>query len=151
MDTLHPVAIHLPLVLIFLWPLVDGLGLWTKSVALQRLALGLLVLAGVSAIAATATGQAAFDVAAAQGVDPKLMRTHTEDADVVPWLVLAVAAARAWLPTKLGAKGQAVALVLGVALWPFVIGVGSTGGALVYEHGVGVRAGSGVDGDGEQR
>lgn len=140
MDALHPAAIHLPLVLVFLWPLIDGLGLAIGSTHLTRLGLGLLGFAALCALFATATGQAAFDVAVERGVDPKLLRTHTEDADLVPWLLLALTALRAWLPTKLGKRGHGIALALGFAMWPFALSVGRSGGALVYEHGVGVRA-----------
>lgn len=142
MDTLHPAAIHLPLALVLLWPIVDGLGLWTKSSHLQRLGLGLLVFAAVVSLFATATGQAAFDEAVRRGIDPQLLRTHSEDADLMPWALLAVAGLRAWLPNKLGAKGHAVVLVLGLALMPFALSVGRSGGKLVYEHGVGVWVGS---------
>lgn len=142
MDTLHPAAIHLPLALVLLWPIVDGLGLWAKSPHLSRLALGLLVLAAVASLFATATGQAAFDEAVRRGVDGALLRTHTEDADLMPWALLALAGLRAWLPTKLGGKGRGVALALGLLLIPFAFSVGRSGGKLVYEHGVGVWAGS---------
>lgn len=138
MDALHPAAIHAPLTLLVLWPLVDGLGLWRKSPHLMRLGFGLLGLATILALVATATGQAAFDVAVAKGVDPGLLRTHTDDADLLPWLLLALCALRAWLPQKVGAKGHAAALVLGLGLAGFGLTVGRSGGALVYEHGVGV-------------
>lgn len=138
METLHPVAIHLPLVLVVLWPLVDGLGLKLDSPHLRRMGLALLVTAALGSLFATATGQAAFDVAVQKGVDPALLRTHTDKADLMPWLLMALAALRAWLPTKFGTKGHAGALALGLALWPLAFGVGRTGGALVYEHGVGV-------------
>ncbi len=141
MESLHPVAIHLPLVLVFLWPVVDGLGLRLNSPHLQRLGMGVLVLAAVSSLFATATGQAAFDAAVAQGADPALLRTHTDNADLMPWILMALTALRAWLPTKWGTRGHAAAVLLGVCLVPLAFVVGQSGGKLVYEHGVGVQVG----------
>ena len=150
MDTLHPLAIHMPLALIFLWPVVDGLGLKLNSPHLMRLGLALLVAAVLLALFATATGQAAFDEAVRRGVDPKLLRSHSDDADRVPWLLLAVLAARVWLPKKLAHRGHALALLLGLLTWPIAFGVGQSGGRLVYEHGVGVWR-SAVDGGAAKR
>lgn len=150
MDTLHPLAIHMPLALIFLWPLVDGLGLKLDSTHLKRLGLAMLGGAALFALFATVTGQAAFDEAVRQGVDPKLLRTHTENADLMPWVLLAVLAARAWLPRKLSHRGHALALLLGLLVWPLALGVGKSGGALVYEHGVGVWK-TAIDGGGAKR
>jgi uncharacterized membrane protein len=150
MDTLHPLAIHMPLALIFLWPLVDGLGLKLNSPHLMRLGLAMLGAAVLFALFATATGQAAFEAAVEAGVEPKLLRTHTDDADRVPWILLAVLGARAWLPKKLGHRGHAFALLLGLLVWPVAFGVGRTGGALVYEHGVGVWK-SAIDGGAAKR
>lgn len=141
MESLHPVAIHLPLVLVFLWPVVDGLGLRLRSPHLQRLGLALLALAAVSSLFATATGQAAFDVAVAQGTDPALLRTHTDNADLMPWIFMVLTALRAWLPSKWGARGHAAAVALGVCVVPLAFVVGQSGGKLVYQHGVGVQAG----------
>ncbi len=139
MESLHPIAIHFPIVLIVLWPLIDGLGLLTKQKALSHLALGMLAFSVVISIFATATGQAAFDVAVAQKVDPELLNTHTKNADLIPWLLLGVLGVRAWAALKFGPKGHAAGVILGLAMWPLIYQVGSTGGALVYEHGIGVK------------
>ncbi|CAN0576110.1 unnamed protein product, partial [Laminaria digitata] len=108
---------------------------------LQRLGLALLALAAISSLFATATGQAAFDAAVAQGVDPALLRTHTDNADLMPWILMALTALRAWLPTKWGTRGHAAAVLLGACLVPLGFVVGQSGGKLVYEHGVGVQVG----------
>ena len=48
METLHPAAIHMPLALVLLWPIIDGLGLKIGSPHLMRLGLGLLVAAALA-------------------------------------------------------------------------------------------------------
>lgn len=138
MDTLHPMAIHMPLALILLWPWVDGLGLKLSSPHLMRLGFGLLGLTAITSLFATATGQAAFDEAVRRGIDAELLRTHTDNADLMPWILLLLAAARAWVPKKFGPRGHALVLVAGLLVWPLAIDVGDSGGALVFEHGVGV-------------
>jgi uncharacterized membrane protein len=138
-EALHPVAIHLPIALILLAPIVDALGLFTNSTHLSRLAVGFYVAIVVTALFATATGQAAFDVAVEGGVTGELLNTHADDANLVPWLSIVVVVVRFVAPQKLGRAGRFVALALGVALWPFIYLVGDSGGDLVYQHGIGVR------------
>lgn len=138
MHALHPAVIHMPLVLVLLWPVIDGVGLKLQSPHLMRLGLVLLLLGALTSLMATVTGQAAFDEALVHGVDATLLRTHTSDADMMPWALLTLSALRAWVPTKFGIRGHAGVLVLGLLLWPFALGVGNSGGELVYEHGVGV-------------
>ncbi len=140
MDKLHPLAVHLPIALMLLWPLVDGLGWLLKKDDVCRVGLGLLILGVVSALLATATGQAAFDVAYAQGVGVERLQTHAEPAELVPWAMVVLAALRIAGPAKMGRLGHGLAVGLGFGLWMLAYQVGNTGGALVYEHGVGVSA-----------
>ncbi|MEM7675345.1 MAG: DUF2231 domain-containing protein [Myxococcota bacterium] len=140
MDTWHPVAVHLPIAFVLLWPVIDALGLTLKRFDLCALALGLLGVTVVLSLVATATGQFAYDAAAAQGVDLDLLDTHANYANLVPWLLLLIAAARGFGPQKYGALGHWGAILLGFAMAAFIVVVGGSGGELVYEHGVGVRA-----------
>ncbi|MCB9654360.1 MAG: hypothetical protein H6729_09560 [Deltaproteobacteria bacterium] len=148
MGDVHPAVIHFPIVLILLWPIVDLIGLWSKSAALSRLAVGLLGMAVVASLVATVTGQAAMDEALVRGAARPLLRTHTALADVVPWALLALLAARAWGGAKFGRRGRIVAVVLGVLCWPGIWVVGRTGGTLVYSHGIGVKVGAAGETDG---
>lgn len=138
MATLHPMAVHLPIAIALLWPLIDLIGLLTKRPDLSRLAIGLLGLGLVTALFGTVTGQAAYDAALDLGRAPSLLDGHAQDADLVPWLMLLVLALRTGGAAKLGRGAVIAALVAGVLLAGFVVGVGRSGGALVYEHGVGV-------------
>jgi uncharacterized membrane protein len=137
---LHPIAIHLPITLILLWPVIDAVGLLLKRTEVCSVALALLLLGVVVSLVATATGQAAFDAALAKGADPAVLNTHADDANLVPWLLLLVAAVRWAGAHKLKTKGHVAAIVFGVLMWPYVISVGNSGGKLVYEHAIGVRA-----------
>ena len=139
MESWHPMVVHLPIALILLWPVIDGLGLALGRSDLSALALGLLCATVLFSLFATATGQFAYDAAIENGVSRRLLDTHADSANLVPWLILALAAVRAWLPTKLGRAGHWTAVALGVAAGAFIIVVGASGGELVYEHGVGVK------------
>ena len=139
MDSWHPMAVHLPIAMILLWPVIDALGLLLKRTDLCGLALGLLCTAAVVSLFATATGQFAYDAAVAEGFDRRLLDTHADYANLVPWLLLMLAAARAWLPGRLGRIGHGLTIALGAAAGAFIVVVGATGGDLVYEHGVGVK------------
>lgn len=133
-------ATHLPIALALVWPVLDLLGLALKRPDVSRVGFGLLIFAVVASLIATATGQAAFDEAVAVGVDPKVLNTHADDANLMPWALLLMSAIRWGAVQKLKVKGQVLAILLGLLLWPFVVGVGRSGGALVYQHGVGVEA-----------
>lgn len=140
METWHPMAVHLPIALVMLWPFIDGLGLLLRRPDVSAVALGLLCAAVGFSLFATATGQFAYDAALAEGVDRRLLDTHADYANLMPWVLLLLTAARAWAPTKLGLAGHWGAVVLGLGATAFMVFVGSTGGALVYDHGVGVKA-----------
>jgi uncharacterized membrane protein len=102
--------------------------------------LALLLLAVLTSVVATATGQAAFDAAIAKGVDPALLNSHADNANLIPWALVVVAAVRIAGAQKLKQKGHIAGIVLGVMLWPLVIGTGGSGGKLVFEHAIGVSA-----------
>lgn len=131
-------AVHLPIAVIWLAPLIDGLGWWWKKRELDIVAVGLYGLGVVSALFATATGQAAFDAAVAAGYEGKLLNVHADDANLVPWLLILVLVARVVAPMKLPRIGRPLALAGAFAMWPMILTVGNSGGDLVYEHGVGV-------------
>ena len=138
MDHLHPLIVHFPIVLLVVWPAIDALGLALGRPDVCRVAAGLLLLAIPCSLAATLSGQSAYDAAIAAGVLPALLDTHADLANPIPWLVVAVAVARLVGARRLGLRGQIIGLVLGVALAGLVLSAGRSGGALVFDHGVGV-------------
>jgi uncharacterized membrane protein len=138
-EALHPLAVHLPIAVVLLAPAIDAIGFFAKKTDLSNLAIGLYVFGVIASLFATATGQAAFDVAVDGGATGELLNTHADDANLIPWLLILLVIVRVVAPKKLGSKGHAVALVLGFAMWPYVFLVGQSGGALVFEHGIGVK------------
>lgn len=139
METWHPFAVHLPIALVVLWPVLDVLGLLSKR---PDLALGGVILLGASVPAtlfATVTGQAAYDAAIAAGISPAVLETHVDRGELVPWIMLIVFVLRVLGPKKWGQGARWLALALGVLGIALVTAVGYSGGKLVYDEGVGVR------------
>ena len=139
MADFHPMTVHFPVVLLVIWPILDGLGLVLNKPDLCRTAIGMLAVTLVAALFATLTGQAAFDEALAAGYDAKLLEQHTLDADLVPWLVLVLLLIRIPGVQKMGKKGHLLSIALGFALSGFLLMVAHRGGELVYDYGVGVK------------
>lgn len=138
MNTLHPLAVHFPIAIALLWPLVDLCGLALSRPDVSRTALGLLAVGVVSSLVATVTGQAAYDTAIARGYAPELLDAHGDPAGLVPWTLLAVGVLRTVGVQKLGRPAHVAALIAGFAVAAWVGFVGYSGGRLVYEQGVGV-------------
>jgi uncharacterized membrane protein len=138
-QTWHPAVIHFPLVLGLLWPWLDLFGLIWRRPDLHKVALGILIAALVSSMPAVITGQTALDRAVAAQVPIEVLLGHTDDANLVPWLFVALLIIRVVLPMKLARAGQIVALVCGFASGAFLFGVGKSGGELVFGHGIGVQ------------
>jgi uncharacterized membrane protein len=135
----HPLVIHFPIALIILWPIVEGIGLWTRRTDISHVALGFLVLALLASFIGTVTGQAAFDAAIERGANAEVLRLHSDKGDLVPWVMFIVVFMRTVGVLKLGRRAQIASVVLGVLVWMLIWQVGDTGGELVYRHGVGVE------------
>lgn len=138
----HAAAVHLPIGLAIVWPIVDLVGLALKQRAVSHTAVGLLVVAVLSSLVATATGQAEYDAAYAAGFGVELLDQHADLASLVPWALLSNLALRLYLPSRAGRRGRVghvLAVLLGLGLIGLILQVGRTGGTLVYEHGVGVE------------
>lgn len=139
MDALHPMAVHLPIALVLIWPVVDAIGLLTDRRDVSAVAVGLLLLSVVAALFATVTGQAAYEVAIEAGFEPALLDRHVAKAELVPWALLVVALVRLPGARRFGRPAKVVAIVLGLVLIGVLFTVGTSGGELVFEHRVGVR------------
>jgi uncharacterized membrane protein len=137
---LHPATVHLPIALALLWPIVDGIGFLARRRDVSAVGLGLLGAAALASLVATVSGQAAFDAAVAAGHRPEVLTAHADPANLVPWALLLALGARWAGAARLGRAGHLAGIALGFGLWALVYTVGQTGGALVFEHGVGVRA-----------
>lgn len=140
MSELHPLTVHAPLALGVVWWGVDAIGLLARREDVSRVAVGLLAAAFASGLVATVTGQGAYDAAIAAGVTPQVLDVHAERAELVPWALLALLALRTAGARRLGRSAAWAAVVGGAAMTALLVVAGHTGGELVFEHGVGVRA-----------
>jgi uncharacterized membrane protein len=138
MEAFHPLAVHLPIALVLLWPCIDLIGLLNSRSDVSAVAFALLLLAIPAALFATVSGQSAYDAAVARGAPTKLLDTHGDLAGLVPWLLLALAAVRAIAPRKLGRHGRWFAIALGALMAALIVWIARSGGLLVFEHGIGV-------------
>jgi uncharacterized membrane protein len=132
-------AVHLPIALVLIWPWIDLAGWLSRRPDVSRVGVALLVFAIPASLFAVVSGQAAFDAAIVARVSPRILETHSEDGDLVPWLLLVIAIVRIAGGIKIGRPARIAAIALGLALGVFVFGVGRSGGALVFEHHVGLR------------
>lgn len=137
--SVHAAAAHFPLALGLVWPWVDLAGFVLRRPPVSWTAVALLSTAMVVSVVSTATGQTELDAAFAAGVDIELLQSHGDLAATVPWALAGVLALRIYLPTKLGRIGHGLGWALGLASGLLLLQVGQTGGALVYEHGVGIE------------
>lgn len=135
----HPYLIHLPIALVFLWPLVDGAGLWLKRPDVSTVGFALLLLALMASFVAVVSGQSAFDAAIAQKADPALLDTHASPAGLVPWSLLVIVLVRSLGVVRLNKRAHFAAIVLGFLAWPLMYQVAAAGGALVYRNRIGVE------------
>lgn len=135
-------AVHLPIGLVLLYPFLELAAAISRRRAVEVVALSVLGVAVVSSLVASTSGDAAYDAAIDAGYAHDVLETHEGSAELVPWLLISLFAARLYLALKTW-FGPWVGVALGAGMVGFIVRVGSTGGDLVYEHGVGVRAGAG--------
>ena len=136
----HPMLVHFPITLVFVWPFVDIVGLALKNRTLNVLAIVLLSLAVVTSLIAGSTGEIDAHAALDMGYSASVLKQHTFLADIFPWIMFGVLVVRLlggfWWPKRGGAL---LGVILGILCCPLVAYIGYTGGQLVYEHGVGVE------------
>lgn len=138
---LHPAVVHFPLVLAVLFPFVAGIALYAsrRSGAGRgpwlTLAAMTLLLVG-SAWLSVETGQQGEGVAE-RVVSEGLIHGHEEAAEglFLGSVVLLGVILAGLLPGKAGAAARWVSVVGGVVVLGLAYRAGSSGGALVYEHG----------------
>lgn len=144
LPNLHPAVVHFPVVLIPLALVLEALALGVKSAPWRRSAAVMWMAAALSASLAVLAGQVAADslVDVPAGAQVAIGR-HSDWAYTVAWSSWAVAASRGlaelgperWWGVSLRIVGGVAGLaVLGLVAW-----TADLGGALVYQHGLGVR------------
>lgn len=150
LPNLHAALVHFPLALLPLAAGFDLACLLRRRAWLDRAATLLWALGGLAAWAAVAAGERAADTFAA--VPPRVQPAIGEHSDWAHWtlyLVAAVAVARLALwwrdraadrPSMLPVRW--LALLAAVAGLGLLVATAEHGGALVYEHGLGVQSGA---------
>jgi len=132
-------AVHLPIGVVLLYPWFELAGLLARQRSLHFGAMGLLGVGLLSSMFASATGEAAYDAAAAAGHSHELLETHEVWSGKVVWALLAVLGVRFFVARERPRLAAWLGFGLGLGLIALVVMVGWTGGRLTYEHGVGVR------------
>lgn len=145
-DPLHPAVVHFPVVLIVLGCAAAWLAVFVRKGSVPWFAALLLALGAAGAWVAKATGKA--DGGLLENLSPQmesLLDAHqnwagrTVIAATITALVAIAAAALPRFPRLARSLAVVAALTGSVAAWT-VYETGHRGGALVFEHGAGVRA-----------
>ncbi len=146
---LHPAIVHIPIGLALAMPFVAialAVAVWKGMLPRRTLAVvvGLQLLLAGAAVAAGQTGDGDED--AAERVAPRAaVHDHEEAGERVIWssfVVLALSAAAAFLPTRRVALLAALTAAGSVVVAAFAVDAGRKGGELVFRHGAG-RVGAG--------
>ncbi len=146
LEQLHPIVVHFPIVFFLSLVALDAFALFRNKAidgrgGVANLSAGLAVLAGLAAAAAYSFGDAALEIAVANGVAEAQLETHqilgtTTAIALVLW---GLARGFAWwrrLPISKGRARGLVLVELGFAI--LIIVTAFYGGQLVYDLGVNV-------------
>lgn len=139
---LHPAAVHVPLGLAFVLPLVTAaiaLAVWRRRLprAAFAVVVGLQAVLVSSGVVAMQLGERDED-RVERVVAERLVEVHEDRAEAFLWaagLVLAAAAAALVLPGAAAGVASALTVAGTVAVLALAIRTGEAGGALVYRDG----------------
>lgn len=139
MQNLHPVFVHLPLVLLPLALLFQALAVWKQREDWQRLALWLLWLGTLGALAAAGTGLLAEETIEVPDPAIEVIEWHETLMLVTTGLAAALSVLAFFLRRRL-TRGLQVGLLVGLLIVGGVLVVGADrGGQLVYQFKVGTQ------------
>lgn len=136
----HPMLVHLPLVLAVALPPLFGVLLWTGSrgqtPGMWRIAVGLALVLALSASAAVYSGEQDEEIVESV-VSEAALETHEDRADVFLWLSWLVAGitAAGLLQGAMGRSARLAAVGFSALLLVAAVGTGHAGAELVYRHG----------------
>lgn len=151
LPNLHPALVHLPLALAPVAWLFDLFSVFLRrSRWLDRAGAALWAAAALGAFAALEAGEDAAD--SMTHLDPRVQPAIAEHSDWAHWALWALAAVAvlrlilAWMERMDSRSGRLAArvvlLVAGLAVVGLLARTGDLGGALVFQHGLGVHVGA---------
>lgn len=146
-ELLHPVTVHWPIVVTFLgvvfWVAARAGRFWPALRVFRLPATTLIVLAAATAWLAVLTGYRADAVVGRALYDPRPLKAHENNAELVSWMLVAAALLELarYLP-RLNRRARTGATLLLLALLLTISGVmawtAHLGASLVYQQGAGV-------------
>lgn len=149
--SMHPVAVHFPIVLFILYTLFEAAGILLKKDFLSNSAYVILVLAIIASLAAVLTGDQALKIAelinrnnlkaGSSGIPLGIVQKHEDFATITLWYFVALLVIRVVLKVKKKFTGfyKYAVLIIAFAGTLLVLKTGELGGELVYKHGVGTE------------
>src|SRR5437879_1469483 len=110
MASIHPYAVHFPIALIVLWPLIDAAGLAVRRPDVSATAVALLLVAVPATLLASVSGQSAYDAALEVGASTGVLDTHADDANLMPWAILLIAIVRLFALVRRARRVQVLSI-----------------------------------------
>lgn len=139
MENVHPVFVHIPLVLLPLALGFHAVALWRRRDDWQRVAVWLLYLGTLGALAAAGTGLLAEESVEAPEASWETLALH-ETLMLISTGLAVLLSLGALVGRRRGARAVPAVLLIGLLVLTGILAVGADrGGQLVYQFGVSVQ------------
>ncbi|KYP81405.1 DUF2231 domain-containing protein [Ferroacidibacillus organovorans] len=138
--TIHPMVVHFTIAILYLAVLADLIGFFWKSEFYERAG---FIMLGLGVLATIAAGFAGVLSENADKLTPQavaLIHTHASFGELTGIVFLAAWVVRLMTRYKKSGRVFGPSLILSLIGLALLTYVGHLGGALVYDHGVGVNA-----------
>jgi len=150
LSSLHPVFVHFPIAVFFLYIIFELLGIFDDKYS--KAALVLLLFGVLTGLATVLTGNQAAEALfkssqIGKNIPRELIESHENYATLTLWFFFALAALRIYLVVKkkFNKKMKIIILFLAILGYVFVFETGERGGKLVYDFGAGTRINHKID------
>jgi len=140
---LHPPVVHFAIALVIMGVLFDLAGFVLRNESLKHAGFWSIIIGVIAVWGAAITGHQAEELVehAVEGTKAyELLEEHEELGEILPWIVSALGLFRLFLFFKYNPILFAGYLIAGLVVAGAIGFQGRTGGKLVYEYGVGVKA-----------
>ncbi len=146
--TLHPLLVHFPIVLFFVFMVFYTLGFFSQKLVSNWINLGILVVLMIISIVVKYTGENAGVEVAPTLVNPRALTNHATHALDFVWSIGALLFSffivefylikKSILTGKLLILGRVIVLMVGISTSVLLVKTGHTGSLLVYKYAAGV-------------